>query len=267
MDAIRRYDAGFPSENLPMDKRNSWPLLGLGLLLAIGLIGGATVMAKHFKTLGAPKQSISVKGLAEKPVQADSAEWSIGVAVHGDDFAGTLKALRQARPVIDSFLAEQGFAAGASSAGPESVSPHHEYEPLPQGGSRQVQRGFDGTQAFIVRSTALDRIAAAHTAIIELKAQGKPILYDEPRYLIKDLESVKMSLIGAATRNARQRAEEFAKVGDAKVGAMRSAAQGAFYILPAAGGDEDASDYGGVYDKTTVDKKARVVVTIEYAIE
>lgn len=250
-----------------MDNRNSWPLLGLGLLLALGLIGGATVMAKHFKTLGAPKQSISVKGLAEKPVKADSAEWSIGIAVHGADFAATLNALRQARPIIDGFLTEQGFAADSASAGPESVSPHHEYEPLPQGGSRQVQRGFDGKQLFVVRSAALDTIAKAHSAIIELKAQGKPIVYDDPRYLINDLESVKMSLIGAATRNARQRAEEFAKVGDARVGNMRSASQGAFYILPAAGSEEEASDYGGVYDKSTVDKKARVVVTIEYAIE
>ena len=90
--------------------------------------------------------------------------------------------------------------------------------------------------------------------------------YRAPDYLVRDLESVKMSLISTATGNARLRAEEFAKVGKVKVGAMRSASQGAFYILPA---DSDASsdDYGGVYDKTTIAKKARVVVTIEYGIE
>ena len=47
---------------------------------------------------------------------------------------------------------------------------------------------------------------------------------------------------------------------------MRGASQGAFYILPA-GASTDVDDYGGAYDKTTIDKKARVVVTIEYAIE
>jgi len=75
-----------------------------------------------------------------------------------------------------------------------------------------------------------------------------------------------MSLIGAATENAHKRAEEFAKVGNVKAGAMRSASQGAFYIL-AAGASVEASDYGGTYDKTTADKIARVVVTIEYGIE
>jgi hypothetical protein len=75
-----------------------------------------------------------------------------------------------------------------------------------------------------------------------------------------------MSLIGAATQNAQKRAEEFAKNGNVKVGAMRSASQGSFYILPA-GASEEATDYGGTYDKTTVDKLARVVVTIDYNIE
>jgi uncharacterized protein len=249
-----------------MNDRNSWSMLGLGALLAAGLLGGSAILASHFKTLGAGRQSISVKGLAEKPVKADFAEWNIGVAVHGESFGSTLTALRQARPLIDQFLASQDFAADSISTGPESIEAHHEYESLPQGGSRNVQKGYDGTQELVVRSSDLAKIDQASKAIIELRAEGKPIVYAAPSYLIKDLETVKMSLIGAATRNARQRAEEFAKVGDAHVGAMRSASQGAFYIL-AANGDEDASDYGGVYDKTTMDKKARVVVTIEYAIE
>ena len=62
------------------------------------------------------------------------------------------------------------------------------------------------------------------------------------------------------------RAEEFAKNGGVKAGRLRSASQGAFFIL-APGGSADDSDYGGTYDKTTVKKIARVVVTIEYAIE
>lgn len=46
---------------------------------------------------------------------------------------------------------------------------------------------------------------------------------------------------------------------------MRSASQGAFYILPARGARSD-DEYGGTYDKTTIDKVARVVVTVEYAL-
>lgn len=250
-----------------MTDRNSLSLLGLGALLAAGLITGSFILGSKFKTLNSGRQSISVKGLAEKPVKADLAEWKVGVEVHGDDFGSALQALRQARPVLDEFLSKQGFPAEAITAGTESVAPHIEYDPVPSGGSRQVQRGFDASQQLIVRSADLARVAKANEAIIDLKATGKPIESESPKYLISDLESVKMSLIGAATRNARQRADEFAKVGDAQVGTMRSASQGAFYILPANGSDSNNDDYGGVYDKTSVDKTARVVVTIEYAIE
>ena len=71
-----------------------------------------------------------------------------------------------------------------------------------------------------------------------------------------------MSLIAAAMQNSRLRAGEFAKNGDVKVGPMRSASQGAFYILPASA-NSDVSDWGGTYDKTTIDKIARVVVTVD----
>ena len=97
-------------------------------------------------------------------------------------------------------------------------------------------------------------------------ADGRPVSHSDPLFLVTKLEEVKMSLIGAATQNAQKRAEEFAKNGNIRVGAMRSASQGSFYILPA-GASEEATDYGGTYDKTTVDKLARVVVTIDYNIE
>lgn len=41
-----------------------------------------------------------------------------------------------------------------------------------------------------------------------------------------------------------------------------------FYILPTGASTEvDDYGYGGTYDKGTIDKIARVVVTIEYGIE
>jgi hypothetical protein len=101
---------------------------------------------------------------------------------------------------------------------------------------------------------------------MDYKASGHELEYQEPRYLVSNLEDVKMSLISAATENAKKRAEEFMKHSDARLGAMRSASQGAFYILPNTA-DARTDDYGGVYDKSTIDKIARVVVTVEFRLE
>ncbi|MDR2636899.1 MAG: SIMPL domain-containing protein, partial [Zoogloeaceae bacterium] len=188
-----------------------------------------------------------------------------GIRVIDSDFGSTLNALRQARPELEAFLEQHGFPASTREEGDEQVKPNmvDEYSGTHY---RQVQQGYVGTQNIRVRSDDLQKIVTAHKEIIQLAAEGKPVVYASPDYLVRDLEAIKMSLIGAATENARQRAEEFAKVGKVRVGAMRSASQGAFYIL-SAHSDADSDDYGGAYDKTTIAKKARVVVTIEYGID
>jgi hypothetical protein len=245
---------------------NSKAVVILGVLLALGMSAAAFIFGIQAKQIGAGKQTITVKGLAEKPVAADAAEWTVGLTVQGATFADTLVKLRKEKPTLDAFLTAQGFAKDALADGNESVTPNMVEEDAPGGRTRTVQRGFNGSQNITVRSNDLPRVVTANKAVLQLEAEGHPVSHGEPLYLVTNLEEVKMSLIGAATQNAQKRAEEFAKNGNIKVGAMRSASQGSFYILPA-GASEEASDYGGTYDKTTIDKLARVVVTIDYNIE
>lgn len=130
-----------------------------------------------------------------------------------------------------------------------------------------MQKGHEVHQNIRVVSNDLSKIKAANKAILQLRADNQPIVSHSPKYLVGNLEDIKMSLIAAATNNARTRATEFVKQDGATVGVMKSARQGAFYILPVGGIDDSDSHYGGVYDKSTIDKTARVVVTIVYNIE
>lgn len=240
----------------------------LGVLLALGMSAAAFIFGIQAKQIGAGKQTIAVKGLAEKPVTADYAEWSISLHVQGASFAEALAKLRKERPTVDTFLVGQGFSKDAIGDGNESVTANMVDEPIAGGGTRTVQRGFNAAQDILVTAKDLARVDAAHRAVLQFQSEGHPVQNTDPLYLVSNLEEIKMSLIGAATKNAQARAEEFAKNGNASVGAMRSASQGAFYILPV-GASVDSSDYGygGTYDKSTILKTARVVVTIDYNIE
>ncbi len=248
-----------PQQGLPR------ALIAFGALLALGMCIAAFILGTQVKGVGSGRQTIAVKGLAEKAVKADHAEWQIGLEARGKTFADALNQLRTIRPKLDAFIARQGFAAETLSVGQEQVNPFYIEEERPDGRYRRVQDGYQARQEISIRSNELDKIAAANKAALEFKAEGNPIFYSSPSYLISHLEEIKMSLIAAATQNAQTRAEEFVKNGNARIGAMRSASQGAFYILRA-GDSVDTSDYGGTYDRGTVDKTARVVVTIEYNI-
>ena len=246
-------------------KQFSNAIIVLGLLLAIGMASAAFILGVQTKRAVAGQQSITVKGLAEKPIKADSAEWSINVGVTAQTQSEALQLVAQERKVVEVFLTKQGLSSETWAVDVETISPHYE-EVFIKETPRQVQKGFDAFQNIRVTSKNLAKITAANKAFLQLKADNHPVSAQSPNYLVSDLESVKMSLIADATKNARNRATEFVKQDGVKVGVMKSASQGAFYIL-AVGGEAGDDSYGGVYDKSTIDKIARVVVTIVYNIE
>ncbi len=251
--------------NLADSKQFSTAIIVLGLLLAIGMASAAFILGVQAKRAVSGQQSITVKGLAEKPIKADSAEWTMTVGVSNATQAGALENLAQERQVVETFLAKQGFTPASWSADVETIGPHYE-EIFVKDMPRQVQNGFDAYQNIRVNTQDLGKITAANKAFLQLRAENHPVSAQAPNYLVSNLEAVKMSLIAEATKNARNRATEFVKQDGVKVGVMKSASQGAFYILPVGGYASDDS-YDGVYDKSTVDKTARVVVTIVYNIE
>ncbi len=247
------------------NKSFSNAIIVLGLLLAIGMASAAFILGVQAKRAVAGQQSITVKGLAEKPIKADSAEWTISVGVVADSQAEALQAVADERKVVEAFLTKQDLGSETWSVDVETINPHYE-EVFIKDTPRQIQKGFDAYQTIRISTKELAKITAANKAFLQLKADNHPVSAQPPNYLVSDLESVKMSLIADATKNARTRATEFVKQDGVKVGVMKSASQGAFYIL-AVGGEASDDSYGGVYDKSTIDKMARVVVTIVYNIE
>ena len=236
------------------------------IIFSVALVIAASVLGYQVKQVGGGRESISVKGLAERPVKADRAEWRVMIQVKGDTNADALGRLRKERPQLDAFLLQAGFDKAAITEANEATEANYEQVEGRNGNMRSVQQGYVARQGLLISTTDIGKIIAASRAIVQFEAEGHPVSYGEPQYLVSNLEEVKMSLIAAAMQNSKARAGEFAKNGDVKVGRMRSASQGAFYIL-AAGADQDVSDWGGSYDKSTVDKIARVVVTVDYAIE
>jgi uncharacterized protein len=235
------------------------------IIFSVALVIAASVLGYQVKQVGGGRESISVKGLAEKPVKADRAEWTVTLQVKGATIADALGKLRRERPALDEFLAKAGFEAASLTESNESTDPNYEQVEGRNGNMRSVQEGYVARQSITINTADIGKIITAARGIVQFEADGHPVNFGQPQFLVSNLEEVKMSLIAAAMQNSKARASEFAKSGDVEVGRMRSASQGAFYIL-AAGGDQDVSDWGGSYDKSTVDKIARVVVTVDYGI-
>lgn len=240
-------------------------IIVLGLLLPIGMASAAFILGVQAKCAVSGQQSITVKGLAEKPISADSATWQINIGGTDATQRGAIEKLSAERKVLEAFLIKQGLPKETWDWGVEGITDHLE-EVFIKDVPRQMRKGFDAYQSVVISSKDLNKITLANQAILQLRADNHPINAQQPEYLVSGLEQVKMSLIADATKNARNRAIEFVKQDGVKVGVMKSANQGAFYIL-AKGGEASDDSYGGTYDKSTIEKTARVVVTIVYNIE
>lgn len=247
------------------DKQLSRAMAVLGVTLALGMSSAAFILGVQAKRAATGQQTITVKGLAEKPVRADRAEWVVTIGTQGETIGEALDELRKERPLLHEFLDAHGLDSVGRQEDNESVRPHYDDEYLENGQQRRIQRGFDAIQDIRVASLDMDKITAANKDLLQLRADNHPLSASAPAYLVNGLEEVKMSLIAAATQNAKARAQEFVKDDGVHIGTIRSASQGAFYILPV-GGEVGDDDYGGAYDKSTIDKTARVVVTIVYNI-
>ena len=232
----------------------------LGLLLALSMASAAFILGVQAKRAESRQQSIAVKGLAEKPIQVDSADWTITVSVNDDTQAKALQAAARTRRIVEALLAKQDFDKSAWSVDLEKINPHfiEIYDP----NYRRVRKGDEAHQVIRVVSNDLSKIKAANKAILQLRTANQPIIAHSPKYLFSNLEDIKMSLIADATKNARRRAIEFVKQDGANFGVMKSAKQGTFSILALRGNGDSDNSYGGVYDKSTIDKTARVVVAI-----
>lgn len=237
-------------------------IIGVALVIAAAVLGGKF---KNFREGGV----ITVKGVAEARYNATVGEWRVSTDAWGATHSEALQKVRQNERHIENFLRSQGFSEKEITKYNVNISQHYESYEDERGRYKTEKKGFDASVSFYVRTTDLNKINESHAKLQEMEGY-----YDadsgSPRFYLENLETIKRNLIAQATQDAKLRAEEFAKTNQSRVGALKSASQGTFNISAAnALEDTDSGSdyYGGDYDTSTIEKKVRLVVTIQYSIE
>lgn len=238
-------------------------IIGVALVIAAAVLGGKF---KNFREGGV----ITVKGVAEAQYNATVGEWRVSTSVWGATHSEALQKVRQNERHIESFLRSQGFSEKEITKYNVNISQHYESYEDERGRYKTEKKGFDGSLTFYIRTKDLNKINESHAKLQEMESSYEGISAGDPSFYLENLETIKRNLISQATQDAKLRAEEFAKNNGSSVGSLKSASQGTFNISAAnALENEDSSSdyYGGYYDSSTIEKKVRLVVTIQYNIE
>ena len=235
----------------------AWAFLVGALILGLGLAGAGFLIGRGFERGRSADRYVTVKGLAESFVTADLAVWPLRITATGEDLARVQEQIDRDLSTVTSFLTEQEIE-------PEAIQPQRvevtdllaqPYRPEGVGDNR-----FIVAQTIIVRTEQVERVARLNQQTGELVKRGV-VLADTggPTYLFTRLNEIKPEMLAEATRNARVSAEQFAVDSGSALAEIRRASQGLFEILP-----RDPAP--GLMEANQVDKKVRVVSTIEYRL-
>lgn len=239
------------------------PALIMGGCLAGGMLGGSMILGHNAQVVAAAHESITVKGTAEKAIKADVATWYISINVNAKTIAEGLPLLKEK----SDQLIKQFTSTGLFQQDQFQISDWNSfanYKPLKNGQNGPL---IDYTLSESISATFNDvnKPDQLNKIINNLIVQGMKIDKGSTNYFASNIEQIKLSMIADATQNAHARAVEFAKSGGVEVGSMHSASQGVFDIRRADAISE--GDGGGGNDTSSISKKARVVVTVEYGIK
>lgn len=231
------------------------------LLLAAGLALGGALVGEGFREGRKADRFVTVKGVAERDVEADVALWPLRFVATDDDLEAARTRIDASKQTILAFLERHGI--------PPSNAEVQGYEVNDQLAnpyrSGPATSRFILTQTLMVRSEEPEVVKRASQRVSELVEAGVVLQAPAgpgggPTYVFGRLNDFKPAMIAEATASAREAARQFAADSGSRLGGIRRANQGVFVVLP-----RDRAS--GIGEETQLRKTLRVVSTVEYFLE
>ncbi|AQZ95020.1 SIMPL domain-containing protein [Halopseudomonas phragmitis] len=229
----------------------------VALLVALVMAAALAFMAISIKTgllqFRDADRIVSVKGLAERTVEADLALWPINFIVAGNSLDRLQADIEAQQDLIRSFLLLKGFAETEVQLSMPKITDQHSNV---YGQTLPPER-YRAEVTVLVRTAEVEKVKTGMQGVGELVKSGVALSQSyefQPRFLFTRLETIKPDMIADATRDARAAADQFARDANAQVGSIRRASQGYFSI-------EDVDPY------TPEVKRVRVVTSIDYSLD
>ncbi len=224
----------------------------LGITLGLGIVIGGYFIGDAVYKIRASERYVTVKGLAERIVEADLALWPITFQETDNALSELQHKVDINRKVIREFLITAGFDAAEISESPPQIT---DFQVDRFVSDKKREYRYMAQATLTLRTSKVSLVKQAMERSGELVSKGIVMVgeeyYRSTGFLFTELNRIKPEMIAEATKNARKVAEQFAKDSGSKVGTIRKAQQGLFSI-------EDR-------DRNTPDqKKVRVVTTVEY---
>ena len=224
------------------------------LSVSVSVIASAVILSVGLSNIARADKTVSVRGLAEREVDADLAVWPLTFSLGSNDLSELQKDILAKTKIVKNYLAEyelsgDDFTVQSPSITDNSMNPYMD--------KNQVRYTYIAETVVLVRSSKVEQVKKAQSDSLKLMSDGIAVSKDyksKISFEFTKLNDIKPQMIAEATKNARTAAEQFARDSGSKVGKIKRASQGLFSI-------EDAA--ADLSERKTI----RVVTTVEYLLK
>jgi hypothetical protein len=233
------------------------------IVLAIGIVMAGFFVGRGFVQSRTQDRFVTVKGVAERDVNADLALWPLKVVATSNNLEDAQSELDGYVAEINNFLKKHDVYSDAMEIQGLEVT---DRKANPYGNQTPQDTRFVVQQTVMIRSEDVAAVFEASQSVGELVEAGVVIASGsgygpaQPTYIFRRLNDIKPEMIAEATAAAREAAEKFADDAGSNLAGIRRANQGVFVILP-----RDRAP--GIQEATQLNKTVRVVATIDYFLK
>jgi hypothetical protein len=234
----------------------------IGLSLAAGLIISAAQITRVWLHI-ADSQVISVTGSAHQDVTSDTAIWTAGFSVEADNLTQAQQKLKADADRVAEFFKQRGVTnEDISAINIQRLKPASGRDSGDEDSRRTV--GYRLHQTLRLESAEVRQVMDLQQQSSALVADGVELDDQGIQFIYTKTAEAKIDMLAAATKDARQRAEQIASQGGRKIRGLRAAKMGVFQITPRNSNDTSAE---GINDTTAREKTIRAYVSASFTME
>ena len=234
-----------------MNNKSAW-------ILSFGLIVAALVFGVFFYGSRQTDQTVRVVGYSTYDFEANIVKWSFTFSetVPTGNLTTGYQTMNNRLQTLKRIWNELAISYEDFNIQPITVRKMY-------GQYGKIEGDILEQNIFII-SKDLDAIENLAINPVDFTKEGLAFEYSNMQYFSTDLPDIKMKLLGDATENAIERANEIAKSTGSKVKEITSARTGVFQITEPY--STEFSDYG-MYQTSTRKKSIRVTVTCTFTVK
>ncbi|MCE2710956.1 MAG: SIMPL domain-containing protein [Cryomorphaceae bacterium] len=236
------------------------------IVITLGVIFAGYLLADGYRSRGKVADSISVTGLGEESFTSDLIVWRGSFSRKDYELKAAYAALNRDQRTIKNYLTGKGVQAEDVIFEAVDIQKDYAYEYGPDGTLRSsVFNGYNLSQVVKVQSKNVDVVEDISRKVTELIDAGVELTSFAPEYYYTKLAQLKVKMIEAATKDARNRAEKIAENAGGSLGGLKNADMGVFQIT----GENSSEDYswGGSFNTSSKRKTANITIRLRYEID